>query len=146
MHDDIAEVGPLHLDERVLSEAVEPPPAQDAKVLSLPVPSRAACPLVDVGLADPGRDEGRQVLGRVVPLLLDAGRVDDEDDVGDRDGRLGDVGREDDAPLARAGSLEDSLLLLDGHRRVQDVERDIRRVEVEAERVTPGEDAVHLLD
>jgi hypothetical protein len=116
VHDNVRQVGTLHLDKRIRGKRGEPGARDDTVVNTLAVATGAAGALVEVRLADPGRDERREMLGRVVALLLDAYRVDDVDDVGDRDRGLGDVGREDDAPLAGDLRLKDGLLVGDGDR------------------------------
>lgn len=83
---------------------------------------------------------------RIVPLLLDSTGVDDVDDVGDGDGRLGDVGSEDDSSLTVRSWLEDLLLFGDGDGRVKDVNRGSFRSEVESKRSSIGEVGVDLSD
>eukprot|EP00754_Rhynchopus_humris_P014998 Rhum_TRINITY_DN14423_c2_g1::Rhum_TRINITY_DN14423_c2_g1_i1::g.88930::m.88930 len=81
--------------------------------------------LLRVGAADPAGDEAvHALLGRVAVLLVLAG-VEDEDDVVDGDGGLGDVGGEHDLPLGlRPRRVEDCLLLLVRHGGVQAVALD----------------------
>ena len=59
---------------------------------------------------------------RVVGLLLDLARIDDEHDVIDGDASLGDVRRQDDLAHAAGGRLEDAALVGALHHRVQRVD------------------------
>ena len=70
-------------------------------------------------LRNPRRLQTREVVQSVVRLLLALAAVDDVRDVVDRDGRLGDVGGEDDLANAERGPIEDFPLVRRGHRAVK---------------------------
>lgn len=65
MHDNIAEVYALHLDRLMWTEARGAGLAQEAKVLSGAMSACAPSPLVEIGRANPRRDEGGDVAFRV---------------------------------------------------------------------------------
>lgn len=143
------EVGAEHLDRLVDVHGGEPRLGHDAVVLARAVTTGAAGTLEHVARARPRADELRQAPLRVVPLLLALGRVDDVDDVGDRDRRLGNVGRQDDAADALGRGLKDGLLLGDGDGRVQHVDLDVAAGKVHVEERVPvavEEDVAHRLD
>ena len=70
-----------------------------------------APPLLGVGQRDPLRLQRRDVVLNVEVAHLDLAAVDDEDDVVDGDGRLGDVGRYHYLPHSPRGTSEDRLLV-----------------------------------
>ena len=70
-------------------------------------------------LRNPSRLQTREVVQSVVRLLLALAAVDDVRDVVDRDGRLGDVGGEDDLANTARGPVEDFPLVRRGHRAVK---------------------------
>ena len=146
MHNDVTEIGPLHLDERVLIHSSEPLLREDSVVLSVSVSTCSSGSLVEVRRSDPSADERGEMPRGIVPLLLDSTGIDDVDDVGDGDGGLGDVGGEDDSSLTVRSWLEDLLLLGDGDGRVKDVDRDGLGVEVVSERSSIGEVGVDFSD
>ena len=71
------------------------------------------------GAGDEDLLEGREAPVGVVAVLLDARAVEDVDDVVDRDGRLGDVGRDDHLPHPARRPVKDAQLIRRGERRVQ---------------------------
>jgi hypothetical protein len=83
---------------------------------------------------------------RVVTRLLDSTRVDDVDDVRDRDRCLGDVGGEDDSTDAIRRGLEDFSLLGLGDGRVEDVDGLLGEVVTEGSPSRIAKDAVEGLD
>ena len=91
----------------------------EMEAVALSHATRATSALAGGRAAAPRGDEGRHARHRVVLRLADAARVDDEDDVVDGDGRLGDVGRHDDFSNPRRGFGEGEALFLGRQRGVQ---------------------------
>ena len=86
--------------------------------------ARATSTLARRRAATPRGDEGRHARHRIVLRLANAARVDDEDDVVDGDGRLGDVGRHDDFSNPPRGFGEGQALFLGRQRGVQGNEQE----------------------
>eukprot|EP00968_Pinguiococcus_pyrenoidosus_P006472 scaffold434_cov186-Pinguiococcus_pyrenoidosus.AAC.133 len=81
--------------------------------------SRAAPSLFQAGQACEARDQGAAVAARIVHVLPHEGGVHHVHNVRDRHRRLGDVGAQDDLPSPFLRRLEDLLLLVNRHVRVQ---------------------------
>jgi hypothetical protein len=89
---------------------------------------RASATLARGRLADPGWQQARHVVQRVVGLLLALAAVHDVHDVVDGDGGLGDVGCEDHLARAAPRPVEDLALVRGGHLPVQRQDQKPRRV------------------
>lgn len=89
-----------------------------AVALAGPCSTSTSRALTSLSLRDGGDDEGVHSEARVVGVLLDEAGVDDVVDPVDREGRLGDVGGENDLASARRSGLEDLGLHLGGEGRV----------------------------
>ena len=123
--------------------------AHDSVVLSRTVTTSSTSALEHVRSTGPCRNELRQAALGIVALLLALGRVDDEDDVGDRNRGFGDVGRKDDAPDSFRWGLEDGLLFGDGNGGVEKVDFVLAVGEVDVEKgvaVSVEEDVANGLD
>ena len=89
---------------------------------------RASATLARGRLADPGWQQARHVVQRVVGLLLALAAVHDVHDVVDGDGGLGDVGGQDHLARAAPRLVEDLALVRGGHLPVQRQDQKPRRV------------------
>mmetsp|Transcript_14354 Transcript_14354/g.60480 ORF Transcript_14354/g.60480 Transcript_14354/m.60480 type:complete len:303 (-) Transcript_14354:426-1334(-) len=89
---------------------------------------RASATLARGRLTDPGWQQARHVVQRVVGLLLALAAVHDVHDVVDGDGGLGDVGCEDHLARAAPRPVEDLALVRGGHLPVQRQDQKPRRV------------------
>lgn len=108
----------LRVDE-VVEAVVEVVLGHDAEAVALGDPARPAFPLLQRRPGGLLQVQALHAVVRAVVQLLVQPEVDHERHVRDGDGRLGDVGREDDLPLALARLLERLVVGLDLERRVQ---------------------------
>lgn len=138
MHDDVTQIGSLHLHHRILRQHVQSRLRKHTKVFTSAVSTCSTGPLVQVRLTDPTTDQRGQMLGRIVPLLLDTSGVDDVDDIRDRDRRLGNVSGKDDSSLTGGVRLKHLLLVCDRNGGVKDVDRRLVGGKVETEGTSEG--------